>query len=363
MCNTSEYRQKSLVLHVSKLIIPLLFLVLGLVITPHPSHATQIALVDQDVGHALLFRHRGNCYALLPSHVAERDNFSLQMPLQNLIGAGTVFLRDEATDLALAFVEGDVIQRCLDEWSRFQGDLTDLLDKQKSGEILRLSPEGVQDRTAADVYVVTPDIVAARTSDALALGEIQKGSSGSVLEIGGRVIGIAQRAPSGSEAVFYRMDEIARRLGSELSLATLGSGAQQGGFRVTGWSGKTDNSLPDEAGQGLLDRAFVAAWDGKPQQIDITLHPSEPVPLNRIILGSTVGGRETQSPPKTISLQVDAGSPESPFWRSIGIQDMSPKGELTLDTGGIFVRRVRLTMNSVWFADRPLVRLDRLEVE
>ncbi len=299
----------------------------------------------------------------MPSHVAERDSFSLQMPLQNLIGAGSVFLRDEASDLALAFVEGDVVQRCLDDWSSFQGDLTTLLDNQKSGEILRLSPEGIQDRTAGDVYVVTPDIVAVRTSDALALGEIQKGSSGSVLEIGGRVIGIAQRASSGSEAVFYRMDEIARRLGSELSSATLGGGAQQDGFRVTGWSGKMDNSQPDEAGQGLLERPFVAQWDGKPQQIEITLHPSEPVPLNRIILGSTVGERATQSPPKTISLQVDAGAPESPFWRSVGIKDMTPRGELVIDTGGIFVRRVRLTVNSVWFADRPLVRLDRLEVE
>lgn len=341
----------------------LVLFIFGFVALPQKSSATQIALVDQDVGHALLFRHRGNCFAILPSHVAERDTFSLQMPLQNLIGAGTVFLRDKASDLALAFVEGDVTQRCIDEWSSFQNDLSNLLDNQKQGEILRLSPEGIQDRTAADVFVVTPDIVAVRTSNALALGEIQKGSSGSVLEIAGRIIGIAQRAPSGSEAVFYRMDEIARRLGRDLSVQPQNGGSADGGFRVTGWSGKTDNSLPDEAGQGLLGRAFVAQWDGKPQQIEITLHPSDPIALNRIRLGSTVGERTTQTPPKTVSLQVDAGGPNSPFWRSIGVKDMTPKGELVVDTGGIFVRRVRITLNSVWFTDRPLVRLDRLEVE
>ena len=338
----------------------LVLVAVGCVVSSRESAATQIALVDQDVGHALLFRHRANCYAILPSHVAERDTVSLQMPLQNLIGAGTVFLRDETSDLALAFVEGDIVQRCLDDWSGFQADLNNLLDNQKSGEILRLSPEGVQDRTAAVVYAVTPDIVAVRTSNALALGEIQKGSSGSVLEINGRVIGIAQRAPSGSEAVFFRMDEIARRLGSELSTP---SQTSAGGFRVTGWSGKLDNSLPDEAGKGLLSRAFVARWDGQPQQIEITLHPTDPIELNRVILGSTVGERTAQTPPKTISFQVDAGSPDRPFWRSIGVKDMSPKGDLVVDVGGVFVRRLRITLNSIWFVDRPLVRLDRLEVE
>lgn len=347
-------------LHVFRLSLALAVLAFGIAALPRAGLATQIALVDRDVGHALLFQHRGNCYALLPSHVAVRDNFSLQMPLQNLIGAGTVFLRDPDSDLALAFVEGDVIQRCTDEWVSFQGDLTTLLDNQKSGEILRLSPEGIQDRTAAQVFVVTPEIVAVRTSDDLALGEVQQGSSGSVLEINGKVIGIAQRAPSKSEAIFFRMDEIARRLGSELSAATK---SPDSGFSVSGWSGKTATDVPDEAGQGLLQRAFVAQWDGSPQQIEITLHPTEPVALNRIVLGSTVGDRVTQSPPKTVSLQVDAGPPDAPFWRSVGIKDMSPKGELLFDTGGVFVRRVRLTLNSVWFADRPLVRLDRLEIE
>ncbi|WP_224825989.1 hypothetical protein [Cognatishimia sp. MH4019] len=349
--------------HASRFLLSVAVSILLLLGMPRDAEATQIALVDRDVGHALLFKHRGNCYALLPSHVAERDSFSLQMPLQNLIGAGTVFLRDAQSDLALAFVEGDVIQRCLDDWSSFQTDLTTLLDNQKSGEIFRLSPEGIQDRTAGDVFVVTPDIVAVRTSDDLALGEIQKGSSGSVLEIAGTVIGIAQRAPSGSEAVFYRMDEIARRLGSDLSQAHLNHDGQQSGFRVTGWSGKTASSEPDEAGQGLLERAFVTTWDGKPQQIEITLHPTEPIALNSIILGSQVGDRTSQTPPKTISIQVDAGPPDAPFWRSVGVRDMTPRGDLKIDIGGVFVRRVRLTMNSVWFADRPLVRLDRLDVE
>lgn len=326
-----------------------------------PGRGAQLALVDQDVGHALLFKHRGNCFAVLPSHVAERDRFSLQLPLQGLIGAGAVFLRDEGLDLALAFVDGDINSACTDDWAGLQSNLNRVLETRRDGEILRLSPEGIRDRTAAKIHTVTPDFVVVRTSDGLAEGAIYKGSSGSALVIGDIVVGIAQRAPSGREAVFFRMDEIARRIGSDLSLKGFLQADGRKSRGVTGWSGKTVGAA--EPARGLLSQAYVAEWTGEPLQLEITLDPAKAVPLNRLVLGASPAAHADQSPPKTVLMQVDVGAPGAAFWRDVGMLDMTPAGELKWETGGVFARRVRVTLASIWFVDRPRVRLDRLEVE
>lgn len=337
-----------------------------------PVAATQLALVDRDVGHALLFQHRGNCFALLPSHVARSDRFSLALPLQNVVGAGTAFLRDTANDLAIAYVEGDVSAFCTDLWTGFDRDLRSVLENATSGQIVRLGSEGVQDRTEAQIVAVTPERVVVRTTDALADGQIYQGSSGSVLEIAGRVVGIAQSALSGREAQFFRMDEILRRAGPEMGAglalrhpadAARAAMEAPGGFRVTGWSGAGQGTDAAVLEPGLLSGAFVTPWQGDPVVIEITLDPQQPVALNLVRLRSDPGAAPDQSPPKSILFEVDAGGPDRPFWRNVGLRDMPPSGAIEFRTGGIFARRLRITLKSVWFADRPQLRLDGIEVE
>ncbi len=338
-----------------------------------PALATQLALVDRDVGHAMLFQHRGNCFAVLPSHVAVNDRFSLELPLQRVVGSGTAFLRDTANDIAIAYVEGGVTAYCHDQWDSFDRDLRSLLETRTRGEIVRLSPEGIQDRADAQIFAVTPEMVIVRTTDNLADGQIYQGNSGSVLEVDGRVVGIAQAAISGREARFFRMDEILRRVGPQLGGGLAArhpddlpppdgtDGAQ--GFRVTGWTGAAGGTGAASLEPGLLSQAFVSPWSDEPVQIEITLDPASPVPLAAINLRSDPGAAPDQSPPKTVLFEVDAGAPGRPFWRSLGQRDMPPNGVFAYQTGGIFARRVRVTIQSMWFADRQALRIDGLTVE
>lgn len=318
------------------------------------------------MGHAVLFHHGGNCFAILPSHVARADRFSLELPLQQVIGAGTAFLRDDTTDLALAYVEGAITAYCSDPWTGFARDLGPVLERNARGQMVRLSPEGIQDRTDAQLFEVTPDLVVARTTDALAVGEIYQGSSGSVLEVAGQVAGIAQSAPNTREAVFLRMDEIVRRLGPQL----MGGGAAHpgavpgGGFRVTGWSGTAAPSgATSRLDPGLLAQPFVAALDGGPPQIEITLDNAGPVALQKVEIATDPAAAAGHSLPKTVLFEVDAGAPGAAFWRSAGQRDMPPSGALEFLTGGIYARRVKITVQSVWFPERGPLRIDRIAVE
>lgn len=354
------YSQKTLIWAVS--------LIIGLLTMPQVAKATQLALVfDRETGHALLFRHKGNCFALLPSHVAANDRFALELPVQGAFGSGTVFLRDDDRDLALAYVEGEITRYCEDQWLGFDRDLRRLLETETSGEILRLSPEGILDRAAAKVFAVTPDMVVVKTTDDLADGRIHQSDSGSVLEINGRIVGIAQSAPNGREAAFFRIDEIIRLLGPDLDggLALRHPSATEtpapGGFRVTGWSGSAGGSDPSVLERGMLDAAFVAPWTGDPIQIEITLDGEKSVEFQGFDLISAPSSN--QSPPKTIQFEVDASAPGQQHWRSLAYQDMPPSGALSYSTGGIFARRVRITIQSIWFADRPEMRIDSIALK
>ncbi len=338
-------------------------------------NAAQIALVNSESGHAFLFNHKGNCYALLPSHVSRADRFTLDSPPPRVKGSGTVFVRDKERDLAIAYVEGEIAGRCTEEWQGLTRNLTPVLEgmTRKRGAITRLGPEGILDRTDVEIIEYDRDEIVVATTDNWAAGEIYQGTSGSILTIESTVAGIAQRSRNERRARFFRMDEFVRFAAPLMGGATAGHVSQQPitgkgdgslGFKITGWEtpANQDSRSLTALERGLLDRAYIAPWEGKPLTLEITLSNSEPVPLSSISLLTRTGASEKHTPPKTVAVQVDASTGPDVHWRSIGSRDMAPTGTLAFSTGGIFARKVRLIIQSVWFEGKA-VRLDGIRLE
>jgi len=348
-------------------------LIFGCLFFMSQAAAAQIALVDDDVGHALLFKHQGNCYAVLPEHVARQNRFTIAGALSIGSGSGQVFVRDVEGDIALAVVEGQILNACVEDFAALSGDITDILLQQPRTIIERLGISGrIHDRTDAIIIENTQHHITVRTTNDFALGDVQQGSSGSILKTNGRVLGLALRAPQTDQAVFLRMDVISDWISAVFSgnfvpaPAPLDGPREDGskGFRISGWqaSSQISNSSISSLERGLLNDPYIVPWQREPISLEITLASDGPIPFKQLTMTSDTQISAQHTAPKSIHVEVDIGKPGSEFWRSLGARDMTATGKLTFSTGGIFARRVRLTIQSVWQADKDL-RIDGLVIE
>lgn len=333
----------------------------------------QIALVDEDVGHALLFKHQGNCYAVLPSHVARQNRFTISGALSTGSGSGQVFVRDVEGDIALAVVEGQISNACVEDFSALSGDITDILLEQPRTIIERLGISGkIHDRTDAIIIENTQHHITVRTTNNFALGDVQQGSSGSILKANGWVLGLALQAPQTDQAVFLRMDVISGWLSAVFSgnfqpAPASPDGPRQDGskeFRISGWqaSNKTTGSSISSLERGLLNDPYIVPWQREPISFEITLASDGPIPFKQLIMTSDTRISAQHTAPKSVHIEVDVGKAGSEFWRSLGARDMTATGKLKFSTGGVFARRIRLTIQSVWQTDKDL-RIDGLVIE
>lgn len=331
-----------------------------------PTFAADVALVDGDLGQAVLFENRGLCYAVLPDHVsARKDRISLAVPAPAAIGAGEIFWRADETDLALAFVEGDVSARCTVRFDDLQRDLSARLQTTETGMIKSVHYDGqFFDRIGAAIVDVDDMFVTVRVTDAGVDAEVMQGLSGAMLSVGGQIAGIAVDAGSTGDARFLRMDRIAEKIGAQLGGARhpttrkiTGEGGEKG-FRVTGFGSDATGILALEPSS--LSAPWLTGWKGDPIVFEITLSNDSLVPISKITLGSELSDDTT--PARRISLEVDRGMPGSAYWSQLASPDMSPTGLFEAYTGGTVARRLRIRIEDVWFPDRQL-RLDRLLVE
>jgi len=331
-----------------------------------PAIAADVALVDSDLGQALLFENRGLCYAVLPNHVSVTKNrISLAIPAPAAHGSGEIFWRAPDTDLALAFVEGDVAERCTVQYRELTSDLSSRLQTTETGFIKSVHFDGAFfDRIGAAIIDVDDRFVSVRITGAGVDAGVMQGLSGAMLTVGGQIAGIAVDATSTGEARFLRMDMIAGMLGPKIAQGThpiqrtIAKAETGKGFRVTGFNGEGDGVVALEPSS--LSSPWRTTWAGKPIVFEITLSNDTLVPLNRVALVSEPSDEST--PARRIGLEVDRGLPGTAYWTAIASPDMSPTGKFEAFTGGTVARRVRIRIEDVWFPDRDL-RLDQLIVE
>ncbi|MBV7378516.1 hypothetical protein [Maritimibacter dapengensis] len=313
--------------------------------------------VDRERGHAVLVSHSGNCFALIPSHVAVKDEVSLVSALPQKNGLGQVFWRDADEDLALAYVEGDLSVECGLTWRSLSLPLGAVLAEPTPGSLVRINFGGVfLDRVAATVFDADNTHFHIALEGGLAEGQIESGVSGTLYEKGNVPLGIALSAETNTTARFLRLDHIHSLLDGILNGrgpahpgSNLISPSEDSlGYRLTGRVVETDDGLRGLEGETRWH------WSGEPIVLEFTLSNGDPVPLDIIELKSVGLDDADSTAPQNISVTVDVGTPDAPFWRDISAPDMPPTGELTINTGGTFARRVKLKINTVWDSGRPV---------
>lgn len=345
------------------------FLALGLILgcTVPIARAADVALVDDGLGQALLFVHNGLCYAALPNHVsALRARIALAVPNPRQAGAAEIFWRDPDTDLAFAFVEGDLAGRCTVTLNSLRSDISQVLQSNETGFVKSVhSGGGFFDRMGVSLVDVRDGTFYTIMNDFGVEGELTQGFSGALVTVGGRLAGIAiSNEPSSREAQFLRMDRLAALASANLSgnhpvTRTIPEAHTGAGFRVTAFEGGA-RAGATSLEPGSLTSPWIAEWTGEPISFEITLSQDSMVPVNLVALRTQLSDETT--PPRRIVIEVDRGLPGAPFWSPLASPDMSPTGQFDLVTGGTVARRVRVSIMDVWLAGRPL-RLDTLWVE
>lgn len=334
-------------------------------LTMQPLLAVELALVGAEQGHAFLVRHRGNCYAVMPDHVAVRDHLPLVAALPQTSGMAQVFHRLPGEDLAIAYVEGELSARCTRSWNDLRRDLNPLLTSKDRGGLSRIQFDGqFIDRAEATIIDADERNFVIVTSDRWSSAEIMSGVSGAVFYLGSVPAGIAQTSADTSHAKFVRMDRVFDAFAEILGGSGEEHPGQQAiiaddaklGYRVTGQVSHGAHGM-----LGLSD-AFSYRWTGAPVEIEFTLSNDLPVALNQIIVETDPRPDNSVTFPQQVKISVDVGQPTKPYWRDLVASDMTPLGNLEVKTGQTHARRVKLRINSVWHPERP-VQIDRVTFE
>lgn len=338
-----------------------------LVLLAGTARGADVAMVEDELGQALLFNNRGLCYAVLPNHVSKtKDRIALFAPSPKTVGTAEIFWRDPQNDIALAYVEGALSAKCSVEFDTLSSGLSDVLLNTEAGLIKSVHFDGAFfDRIGATLIDVDSTFITVRLSDAGIDAEVIQGLSGAVLSVSGALSGIAIDAKDTGEARFLRIDRVLDLISPQLRATShpktqdINTSPNGYGYRVTEFqSGDKSGVIGLEPGD--LAKSWVSDWTGEPVEFEITLSNTKILQLNKISMFSFVTANTT--PPRRIDIQIDRGLPASPYWSSIASADMSPTGVFEVTTGGTWARRVKIKILDVWYPERSL-RIDQLVVE
>lgn len=322
-------------------------------------------------GYGFMFAHQGNCYVVLPRHVAgpeffPRINLSTAAPV--ISGTGTVIRPFwDGIDLAIAVASEALRPRCI-------AKLDDLVPSREAKSaptvhLLRLLPDGSEERLRLVVEDRDYLSFGGQVADT-EMAEIAQGTSGAFAFSGAEPVGMAITSDHPRRASFMRVEEIHLNVGRYLSQSG-GSRFTQSASSETASSVLADGALslalisasmpsvsPTQAPENMLgDGLFVFA----PTQrmiLDFRFDPDTSTALSRLRLTSPNDGR--YAVPKNVLIQVSIDSQGGSF-RTYQRRQVGPDG--ILDTGDLaprFVRRLRIIVLDTW-GDGP-VAIDRVIV-
>ncbi len=334
--------------------------------------------VNRGEGQGLVVTHRGNCYLFLPDHVRGRSSrLSLSAGVPPVAGEATVFQSfAPGTDLAVAFVQGDLQGRCNDSYFSLDRSVDAILDGTTKASIVRVQASGQITRTAVSIVEILYDTVRVRVDD----GEdpLYQGTSGSFLFADDVPIGMMIEAPDPMNGIALRTDAIVDRTRRLLSgrLAEENAAVAAPGTQAVPDAGRAQGlavaqivcsaePITPEAGcSNLLTGAgpILLPAPGRPLVIDMELEGEDgkAVVVRRVQMAAAED--EAASPPKAVRVELDSSQGTQRRWRTFGSGDMSPLGELAIESGsGQFARRLRITIENAWRPDLP-VRLDQVLV-
>lgn len=175
---------------------------------PEESKAQTVSVQNglNEYGYGWMFGHSGNCYVVLPKHVAgpfPRVTISTAAPVENAT-ATIVTPFWEGIDMALGVVRGGVADRC----SR---SLQDLEETRRSAsarqvDLIRLNPNGELNQTT--LSVVERSYLTFSAEVVHEADTITQGSSGSFAFVNDQPVGMAITSADDRQATFIRAGEL-----------------------------------------------------------------------------------------------------------------------------------------------------------
>ncbi|QPM90832.1 hypothetical protein PSAL_020740 [Pseudooceanicola algae] len=306
-----------------------------------------------------MFMHLGNCYVVLPRHVAGADYFpriNLSTSAPVVSGTGTVIRPFwEGIDLALAVASEAMRPRCTAELE----DLTPSRAAQAASiaQLLRLMPDGSEERVqilVKDRSYLTFDGQVSDTDGA----EIAQGTSGAFAFSGTDPIGMAITSDDTQRATFMRAEEIRLNIGRYLSqsgsatrperigIPSETSQLSEGALPLTLVSASVPAIGPSQAPENMLSDGLFVFAPSQRMIFDFRFEPDEAHPLSRLRITSPSDG--DYAVPKNVLVQVAIDAEGSSF-RTYQRRQVGPDG--VLDTGNIaqrFVRRLRVIVLDAW---------------
>lgn len=334
--------------------------------------------VNRGEGQGLVVTHRGNCYLLVPDHVRGRSSrLSLSAGAPPVAGEATVFQSfAPGTDLAVAFVRGDLQGRCTDSYSSLDRSVDVILDGTTKASIVRVQASRQIIRTPVSIMEILYDTVRIRVED----GEdpLYQGTSGSFLFVGDIPVGMMIEAPDPLTGIALRVDTIvdrtrrllAGRLADEEAAASTSEKAavpdvdEAQGIAVAEIACSAESITPEAGCSNLLSDVgpTLLPAPGRPLVIDMELESADGKAVVVEQVQMVAMEDDAASPPKAVRIELDSSQGAQRRWRTFGSGDMSPLGELTIQSGGgQFARRLRITIENAWRPDVP-VRLDQVFV-
>lgn len=332
--------------------------------------------INRGIGLGFVFKHRGNCYLILPDHVRQGlTRLSLATAAPSAIGDAEIF-RSYApdVDLAVGIVTSGLSERCTDRFDTLRTDLQPLLDSANTAQLVRVDAGGLEMRDDMVITSFDFESITARV-DVTSAAEIYQGSSGGILRVGNAIIGMAIQSPGIEEAFFLRADEIAARLGRLLDTGPTTFTAQlplvattaalrcpAGTIAIASIQCNLEPPTPDLACSNLLAGGAAAF---PPSQVAprlvLDLPGDAAMPVGMITLGSS-GEAPTATMPKAILIEVSS-TPGTPRWRRYAAGDMPPTGLFRAANGaGPYATQIAITLQSSWDASLPTA-LDCISVQ
>jgi hypothetical protein len=337
--------------------------------------------VGLGAGNGFLFNHRGNCFAILPTHVHSPrvDEIRLSVPDGAVGRADILYSTDAETDLSLALVTGGIARNCAPEWMSLPRRLDNRLRPGMAATVVRNHQQSQEARqvVVGAVNTLTFSVVAGPGQPA----DFFAGTSGATVLDGQVPIGMVIDAETTSVVWALRMDEIVGRIArwidgvqegrvcDDPSLAEhvvqchdeterlAGSGLP---FRVTDWSAHPIEGANDPVSMAAGAGPYVAHLaDGVPIWIEVQF--PQTVALGRIVLRSEADG-QLAFVPRSVRIMTDTTT--GPVRRALNFisRDMPPDGVLDAVRRETYARRVTIEIWSTWGGGSP-VRLDEMRFE
>lgn len=319
------------------------------------------------VGHGYMVAEGGLCWVLLPRHVAGEARRATAFTPEPVL-TGQVFLQTpfwEGMDLAVGRLRGEAEARCTARLSAFEGRAG--VERDGAAELVRVRGSGEVVRVP--MRLLRTDYL---TLEAEAAGgaEVAAGDSGTVLEAGGRPVGMVVETPDTRRAVALRAEEIAMnagrfigRRGASLARQTDPVAAEQpGGFAVGLVNASRPPASPEQGPENLLGEGAYVARPGGALRMVFEVEGDESVPLVRVrLLADAEAARaEGHALPRDVRVEVDS-SPGGGRWRPFRTGTGGPDGVTDLRRAPTLARRVAVTVTSAW-SDGP-VRVDGVAFE